>query len=175
MFLGNIGWLSADYTALYRRRQNSSFILFYIYSGVLYQKTYIWIFTRKAVKLLFYAFWRSVQFIFYSFRILQRSYELYLMNRRAVQYGKKNFIFSGFSSRRCCSIQSRYWVTTWKQTTKQHSRLDNRFLISKYMQPWLDNAFANRHGPTETIAVQQLTVFSTRPVQRCYNREKFRS
>jgi hypothetical protein len=30
-FFRNVGWLSPDYTALYRRRQNSSFLNFYIF------------------------------------------------------------------------------------------------------------------------------------------------
>jgi hypothetical protein len=49
-----------------------------------------------------------------------------------------------------CSGQARYWVTT----AEQHPLLD-RFLISKYTQPLLSNAFANKHIPTETIGVQQ--------------------
>jgi hypothetical protein len=34
---------------------------------------------------------------------------------------------------------------------KKHSLLGNRFLISKYTRPLLDNAFANKHLLTETI------------------------
>jgi hypothetical protein len=48
-----------------------------------------------------------------------------------------------------------------KQTTKQHPLLGNTFLISRYTQPLLSNAFANRHVPTEKIGVQEWTVFST--------------
>jgi hypothetical protein len=33
--------------------------------------------------------------------------------------------------------------------------LGNRFLISKYTLPLLDNAFANKHIPMETIEQQQ--------------------
>jgi hypothetical protein len=36
-----------------------------------------------------------------------------------------------------CGVFSRYWVTTSKQTTKQHSVLGNRFLISKYSRSLL--------------------------------------
>jgi hypothetical protein len=60
----------------------------------------------------------------------------------------------------------RYWVTT----SKQHSSLGNRFLISKYTQPILSNAFANKHVPTET-KYNRGTVFSTRSVPRCYNQD----
>jgi hypothetical protein len=49
----------------------------------------------------------------------------------------------------------RDWVTTSKQTTKQHPLLGNRLLISKYTQPLRSNAFANKHVPTETIGIQQ--------------------
>jgi hypothetical protein len=54
-----------------------------------------------------------------------------------------------------CNLQTCYWVTTSKQTTKQHSPLGNRFLISKYTQLLLSNAFANKHVPTETTGLQQ--------------------
>jgi hypothetical protein len=54
-----------------------------------------------------------------------------------------------------CSVQTRYWVMTSKQTMKQLLLLGNRFLISKYTKPLLSNAFANKHVPTETIGVQQ--------------------
>jgi hypothetical protein len=40
----------------------------------------------------------------------------------------------------------RYSVTT----SKQHALLGNRFLISKYTQSLLGNAFANKHVLTET-------------------------
>jgi hypothetical protein len=69
----------------------------------------------------------------------------------------------------------RYWATTSKQTTKQHSLRGSRFLLSKYTQPLLGNAFANKCVPMETIGEQQWTVFSTWSEQRCYNRDKFRS
>jgi hypothetical protein len=39
---------------------------------------------------------------------------------------------------------------TVKQTTKQHALVGNRFIISKYTQPLLSNAFANEHVPTAT-------------------------
>jgi hypothetical protein len=62
--------------------------------------------------------------------------------------------------------QQRYqcWVTTSKQTTKQHPLLGN----SKYAQLLTSNALANKHVSTEIVGVQQLTVFSTRFVPRCY-------
>jgi hypothetical protein len=44
---------------------------------------------------------------------------------------------------------------TLKQTLKQHPLLVNRFLTSKYMQPLLSNAFANKCVPMEAIGVQQ--------------------
>jgi hypothetical protein len=72
-------------------------------------------------------------------------------------------------------MQTRYWVTTSKQTAKQHPLLGKKFLISKYMQPLMSNAFTNKHIPTETIGVQQQTMFSTRSVPRCYNRDRFGS
>jgi hypothetical protein len=74
-----------------------------------------------------------------------------------------------------CSVLTRYWVTTSKQTTKQHSLVDNWFLISKHTLPLQGNAFANKHVTTETIGVQQWTVFSTWSEPKCYNRDKFRS
>jgi hypothetical protein len=37
---------------------------------------------------------------------------------------------------------------------KQHSLLDNKFLIGKYTQLLVSNAFANRHVVTETTEVQ---------------------
>jgi hypothetical protein len=40
------------------------------------------------------------------------------------------------------------------KTTKQHPLLGNRFLISKYTQPILSNAFTNKRIPTETIGAQ---------------------
>jgi hypothetical protein len=46
---------------------------------------------------------------------------------------------------------------------KQHPVLDNRFLVSKYMQPLLSNVFANKRVPVEMIGVQQFKVFSMRP------------
>jgi hypothetical protein len=74
-----------------------------------------------------------------------------------------------------CCMWTRYWVTTSKQTMKQHLLLANRFLISKYTQPLLGNAFTNKHVPTETIGVQKWTMFSARSEPKCYNRDKFRS
>jgi hypothetical protein len=44
-----------------------------------------------------------------------------------------------------------FCVTTSKQTTKQHPRLGDRFLTSKYMQQLQSSAFANKHVPTESI------------------------
>jgi hypothetical protein len=67
-----------------------------------------------------------------------------------------------------CSLYIRYWVTTSKQTTKQHSLPGKKFLISKYTQPLPSNPFANKHVPAKTIRVQQWTVFSTWSVPRCY-------
>jgi hypothetical protein len=40
---------------------------------------------------------------------------------------------------------------TSEQTVEQHSLLGNRFLISKYTQPLLGNACANKHVLMETI------------------------
>jgi hypothetical protein len=42
------------------------------------------------------------------------------------------------------------------ETRKQRPLLDNRFLISKYTQPLLSNAFANKHFPLQRIHTQQL-------------------
>jgi hypothetical protein len=55
-----------------------------------------------------------------------------------------------------CSVQSRCWVATSKQTIKQYSLLGNRFLISKYRLPLLGNAFVNKYEPMEIIEQQQL-------------------
>jgi hypothetical protein len=66
------------------------------------------------------------------------------------------------------SVQARYWITTSKQTTKQHPLLGSRFLTSKYTQPLLSNAFANKLVPMERIGVQQWTVFSTGSVPNLY-------
>jgi hypothetical protein len=60
----------------------------------------------------------------------------------------------------------RYWVTTSKQT-KKHPLLGNGREISNILEPLQGNAFANKHIPMETLAVQQRTVFSTRSVPRC--------
>jgi hypothetical protein len=73
------------------------------------------------------------------------------------------FIFiihiSTFPSYLYCNMQTRYWVTTSKQITKQHSLLGSIFLISKYTQSLLSNAFVNEHNPTETIGEQKNGVF----------------
>jgi hypothetical protein len=53
------------------------------------------------------------------------------------------------------SMEACYWVTTLKQTTKQHLLLGNRVLTSQYMQPLLRNTFTNKHFPKETIGIQQ--------------------
>jgi hypothetical protein len=45
------------------------------------------------------------------------------------------------------------------ETMKQHPLLGNRFLISKFTQPLLSNAFTKKHVPTATIGVQKLSVF----------------
>jgi hypothetical protein len=42
------------------------------------------------------------------------------------------------------------------------------------MQPLLSNVFVYKHVPTETIGVQQWTVFSTPTVSRCYNDDNCR-
>jgi hypothetical protein len=52
-----------------------------------------------------------------------------------------------------------YWVTTLKQATEQHLLIGNRFLMSKYMQQLLSNAFANKHVPMEKIGVQNEQCF----------------
>jgi hypothetical protein len=44
-------------------------------------------------------------------------------------------------------LVTRYWVTTAKQTKGKHPLLGNRFLISKYTQTSLSNAFANIQVP----------------------------
>jgi hypothetical protein len=63
---------------------------------------------------------------------------------------------------------ARYWVTTTKQTSKQHPLLGNRFLISKYASPFLSNAFANKQVTMATIEERLETVFSMRSVPRSY-------
>jgi hypothetical protein len=55
-----------------------------------------------------------------------------------------------------CRVYTCYWVTTLKQTRKQHPLLGNRFLISKYMQLLLSKAVANKDVPTETVGVQHI-------------------
>jgi hypothetical protein len=56
-------------------------------------------------------------------------------------------------SREQCSVYTRCWVTTSKQTTK-HPLLRNKLLISTHTQPLLGKASANKQIPTKTIAVQ---------------------
>jgi hypothetical protein len=48
-------------------------------------------------------------------------------------------------------VYSRYWVTTSKQTTKEHPLLGSDDEISKYIGALLGNAFANKHVPIEAI------------------------
>jgi hypothetical protein len=43
-----------------------------------------------------------------------------------------------------CSVYTHYWVRISNQTTKQHPLLGSRFLISKYTQQLLSNAFAKK-------------------------------
>jgi hypothetical protein len=42
-----------------------------------------------------------------------------------------------------------------KKTAKQLMLLGNLFLISKYTQPLLSNAFTNKQVPTKRIGIQQ--------------------
>jgi hypothetical protein len=57
-------------------------------------------------------------------------------------------------------VVGRSWVTTSK-----HLLLGDRFLISKYRQPLVSNAFANDQVPLETNRVQE-TVFPALSVPR---------
>jgi hypothetical protein len=52
-------------------------------------------------------------------------------------------------------VQTRYWITISKQTTKQHVLLGNIILIGKCTQALLGNAFANNHFTMDTIGIQQ--------------------
>jgi hypothetical protein len=58
---------------------------------------------------------------------------------------------------------------TAKEATKQYPLLGNRLLISGYMQPLLNNVFANKHVPPE--AIEQRSVFSTEFMLRCYKED----
>jgi hypothetical protein len=58
--------------------------------------------------------------------------------------------------------------------------LGNRILISKYTQPLVGNAFANKRVPTATnphAAIEELLekVSSTRSVLRCYKQDNWRN
>jgi hypothetical protein len=64
-----------------------------------------------------------------------------------------------------CSMHTRCWVTTSKQTRRQHSLLGNRFLINKYTQPLLGNAVAI------TLARKQLQYDNERCSQSCTCRD----
>lgn len=44
---------------------------------------------------------------------------------------------------KCCRVQTRYWITTAKQITKEHLLLGNKYFISKCKQPLLSNIFVN--------------------------------
>jgi hypothetical protein len=66
-----------------------------------------------------------------------------------------------------CSVFSRCWVATSKQTTKQHSLLGNRFLISKYTRPlfgWRPRGQVRSHG--DDSGNNGTAVFSTWSVPR---------
>jgi hypothetical protein len=54
-----------------------------------------------------------------------------------------------------CILVTGYDLETNNETTKQRPLLGNRFSISKYTQPLLSKAFANKHIPMEKIGVQQ--------------------
>jgi hypothetical protein len=54
--------------------------------------------------------------------------------------------------------------------------LGNRYLLNKYTQPSLNNAFGNKYVPTATnphATIEELleTVYSTRSVPRCYKQD----
>jgi hypothetical protein len=71
-----------------------------------------------------------------------------------------------------CSTWTHYWLTA-KQIMK-HLLLHNRFLISKYKQPLLSNAFTNKQVPMATsrrATIEELleTMFSTQSMPRCYD------
>jgi hypothetical protein len=72
-----------------------------------------------------------------------------------------------------CSVLSCYWITTSKQTTKQHPLIGNDREINKYTQPLLGNAFANKtnsYGNAWSTTMEELfSVYPCRGVMRRAN------
>jgi hypothetical protein len=69
-------------------------------------------------------------------------------------------------------------VTTANQTKKQCPLLGNKFLISKYTQPLLSNAFENEYALTATnqhSTIEELfgTIFSRLTVPRSYKQDSW--